>query len=463
MRFKGTTPGKPRHLSLAIFFILACCVTSLARKPIASSSSRLAISSIGPNTGPAAGGTIVTVAGTGFTHSASVAFGGVAASAVIYVSSTELQARAPAHAGGTVSIAVTENPHSELATLINGFTYTEASSTSMSISGISPSQGPASGGTAVTVTGTGFQTGTTVEFGSVQSAGVTVVSSTQITAVSPPESAGTVAVTVTGSNSQSASLPSAFTYSSGPSLSSVSPTSGPVAGGTAVTIMGSGFQSGASVAFGSVGSTAVTVAGSNQITAVSPPESAGTVAVTVTNSGSQSASLPSAFKYTSGPSISSVSPQTGPVTGGTTVTILGSGFQSGASVAFGGLTAGSVKFVSSTEIQAVTPTSPAGTVSVAVANSDSQTGTLPSAFTFFHTVSLAWTGSTSSIAGYNVYRGSTSGGPYARLNSALVSGTSFNDNNVQSGNTYFYVTTAVDNNNVESGDSNQAEAIVPSP
>jgi fibronectin type 3 domain-containing protein len=151
------------------------------------------------------------------------------------------------------------------------------------------------------------------------------------------------------------------------------------------------------------------------------------------------------------------------VTGGTTVTILGSGFQSGTSVAFGGISAASVKFVSSTELQALTPSSPAGTVAVAVANSSTQTAALASAFTFFHTVSLAWAASTSSVSGYNVYRSQISGGPYTRINSNLVSGTSFTDSNVQAGNTYFYVTTAVNSSNVESGYSNQATATIPSP
>lgn len=382
MQFERPGPGKTLHLSLTIFFALACCVRAFGNKPTGSkgrgnSSAPLAISSVAPSSGPTAGGTTVTITGTGFWHSTSVTFGGVAAAAVTYLSTTELQAVTPAHASGTVNVSVAGR-HNQTATFTNGYTYKAAASTALSITGISPSQGPATGGTAVTITGTGFQTGATVAFGSIQSTAVTVASATQINAVSPAESPGTVSMTVRNSNSQSSSLPSAFTY-------------------------------------------------------------------------------------TSGPSISSVSPNSGPVTGGTTVTILGSGFQSGGSVAFGGLTATTIKFVSSTEIQAATPASPAGTVSVTVSNPDAQTGTLASAFAFYHTVSVAWTASKSSIAGYNVYRGSTSGGPYAKINSALVTGTSFSDNNVQAGHTYFYVTTAVNSSNVESAYSNQAEAIVPSP
>lgn len=378
MRIPGPTLGISHYLIFSISVILACVVPSYGKKSVenggASEGASLAISSVGPNTGPTAGGTVVTIDGTGFTHSASVTFGGSASPEVTYASSTELQAMTPAHASGTVSVAVTENPHNQSATLSGGFTY----SSSISVSSISPTQGTTSGGTVVTVNGTGFQTGAAVSFGSVQSSVVTVASSTQVNAMAPAESSGTVAITVTDPNSQSASLPSAFTYTSGPSVSTISPTSGPV-------------------------------------------------------------------------------------TGGTVTTILGSGFQSGASVTFGGVAAASVTFVSSSEIQAVTPSSTAGTVSIVVTNPDSQTGTLGSAFTFFHTVTLSWKASTSTVSGYNVYRSLTSGGPYSQINSSLVPSTTFTDDNVQAGQTYFYVTTAVNSSNVESSYSNQAEVVVPSP
>jgi hypothetical protein len=82
-----------------------------------------------------------------------------------------------------------------------------------------------------------------------------------------------------------------------------------------------------------------------------------------------------------------------------------------------------------------------------------------------HSVSLSWTASTSPNVGYNVYRGTTSGGPYpTKVNSSLVDGTSYVDSTVQAGQTYYYVATAVDkSNNNESTYSNQAQAVIPSP
>lgn len=81
-----------------------------------------------------------------------------------------------------------------------------------------------------------------------------------------------------------------------------------------------------------------------------------------------------------------------------------------------------------------------------------------------HLVDLSWTASTSTVVGYNIYRGTVSGGPYAvKLNPSPVAGTTFTDTTVQAGQAYFYVVTAVDSSGTESVDSNQASATVPTP
>jgi hypothetical protein len=86
----------------------------------------------------------------------------------------------------------------------------------------------------------------------------------------------------------------------------------------------------------------------------------------------------------------------------------------------------------------------------------SGTGTQPS-----HSVNLLWNPSSSSVSGYNIYRGTASGGPYLKLTSAPTSSLAFTDTSVQSGMTYYYVATAVDLNNTESGYSNLATAVIP--
>ena len=80
-----------------------------------------------------------------------------------------------------------------------------------------------------------------------------------------------------------------------------------------------------------------------------------------------------------------------------------------------------------------------------------------------HSVSLHWTASPSTVTGYNVYRGSTSGGPYARVNPVLNAGTSYVDSGVQSGATYYYVSTAVNSGGTESKYSGETQVVIPSP
>ena len=78
-----------------------------------------------------------------------------------------------------------------------------------------------------------------------------------------------------------------------------------------------------------------------------------------------------------------------------------------------------------------------------------------------HTVSLSWTASTSVVSGYNVYRSTTSGTGYTKLNGALVAAVGYTDSTVANGTTYYYVTTAVDASGNESTDSNEAVAVIP--
>jgi hypothetical protein len=81
-----------------------------------------------------------------------------------------------------------------------------------------------------------------------------------------------------------------------------------------------------------------------------------------------------------------------------------------------------------------------------------------------HSVSLGWNTSTSSgVVGYNIYRGTVSGGPYTRINSALDAAPYDTDSSVQAGYTYYYVVTAVDSTGAESGYSNPVQAVIPSP
>jgi hypothetical protein len=76
-------------------------------------------------------------------------------------------------------------------------------------------------------------------------------------------------------------------------------------------------------------------------------------------------------------------------------------------------------------------------------------------------VNLTWSDSSTGLSGFNVYRGATTGGPYAKINPSLTLSTSYTDSSVQSGSTYYYVTTAVDTTGAESSYSNESAATIP--
>jgi len=129
---------------------------------------------------------------------------------------------------------------------------------------------------------------------------------TSITAIAPPHLAGTVDVEVTTPDGTSApSTADQFIFadprSPPPTVTGVTPTTGPVTGGAQVTITGSAFTGATSVAFGTGAATAFTVNGPNSITATSPPGS-GTVDVTVTTpSGTSATSSSDHYTFTGQP------------------------------------------------------------------------------------------------------------------------------------------------------------------
>ncbi|MBW3497584.1 putative Ig domain-containing protein [Janthinobacterium sp. NKUCC08_JDC] len=232
------------------------------------------------------------------------------------------------------------------------------------ITGVTPASGPSTGGTAVTITGTGFTGVTALKFGANNGVAITVVNATTMTATSPAGSAGTVNVTVTASGGTSATgAANQFTYIPAPTVTSISPTAGPTAGGTSVTITGTGFTGATAVTFGATAATGFTVNSATQITATAPSGS-GTVDVRVTTTGGTSAtSAADQFTYVAAPTVTSISPTAGPATGGGTVTITGTGFSGTTAVTFGATSATGFTVNSATQI---TATAPAGTGTVDV-------------------------------------------------------------------------------------------------
>ncbi len=242
------------------------------------------------------------------------------------------------------------------------------------ITSFTPASGPASGGTTVTVNGTGFQAGAVVRFGDAV-APVVSLTGTRIVVKTPARAAGLVSLSVTNPDGKGVQLPQAFTYGDlPPTVTKVSPVSGPAAGGTVVTIDGANFQQGASVSVGALNAKVVSITGSRLMVTM-PAHAPGTVGFTVTNPGAKSVSVAAAFTYKAGgPALTHVLPDSGPIAGGTTVTLVGSGFTSGTTASFGQVKATVLARTAET-LTVRTPPNAAGRASVAVSNQDGLTVT----------------------------------------------------------------------------------------
>ncbi len=552
------------------------------------------LTAVSPSTGLIGGGTSVTLTGTNFQSGATVTFGSNAATGVTVASSTTITATTPAGAAGAVNVTV-NNPVGPGATLTNGFTYANPAPTAISIS---PSSGPSGGGTSVTITGTNFLSGALVTFGSTQVTPSSVTSTT-ITATTPADPlGGAVNVVVTNPDSQTATLwavqqpltnpgfesgtsgwtaggfgtvavidnpaqahsgnnfaqmtvvppntqvdyvallngtseylpvnpgdvinyggwtyrvddnsgdglarwqieitenqtgasyqasnPNNATYGAGwtmqqntytvptgknmvrfwcqisstsgtvtaeancddafftrtvpgggftyivpaPTVISISPTSGPIAGGTSTTITGTNFLTGATVTFGSNAATGVTVLSSTTITATTPAGSPGPVNVVVTNPGGLFGTLTDGFTFVGPPpTIGYIAPVSGTVNGGTSINLHGTNFETGAAVTIGGVPL-NITFVGSTLIQGTTSAHLAGGGDVVVTNVDKQTATLAATLynQGFEQGSTRWvfggsgTGTivNCSSSGCGTINNAHSGTYYAELNAAVA-------------------------------------------
>jgi hypothetical protein len=106
----------------------------------------------------------------------------------------------------------------------------------------------------------------------------------------------------------------------------------------------------------------------------------------------------------------------------------------------------------------LTNSSATGNLTIPTTGTGTTTPTAPSPQVF-----LSWNASSSPVIGYDTYRGSVSGGPYTKLTSSPIAQTSYTDQDVTAGDTYYYVVTSVGTNLVESAFSNEAKATVPTP
>jgi hypothetical protein len=166
------------------------------------------VDSLDVTSGPVAGGTAVSITGTGFDATPTVTFGGESATSVVRVSATNITCVSPAHAAGAVDVVVT-NSDAQTGTKTNGYTYLDPAPTVTSLDVVSGSE---SGGTAVDITGTGFTATPGVTFGGTAATSVVRVSATHVTCVTPAHAPGAVNVVVTNPDTQAATKTNGYTY-----------------------------------------------------------------------------------------------------------------------------------------------------------------------------------------------------------------------------------------------------------
>ncbi len=311
------------------------------------------VTAISPTAGPLAGGTSVTITGTNLAGATAVTFGTTTVTTFTSDTDTQIVLNSPAGSAGPVDVTVTTADGTSATSVGDQFTYVVVVETP-TVTSIDPTQGAPAGGRQVMIVGSGFSGATAVDFGSTPAASFTVVSDTQIKAVSPAGT-GVVDVTVVTPDGTSATS-SADQFSYAGVVSVVTPSQGPAAGGTQVTIWGANFSGATAVNFGNTAAASFTVVSDNEVTATSPAGS-GVVDVTVVTAGGTSAtSSGDQFSYVTvaAPAVTSLNPSSGLAVGGTLVTITGTGFTGATVVDFGG-NAAAFTVVSDTEITATSP------------------------------------------------------------------------------------------------------------
>ena len=316
------------------------------------------LTSLNPSTGSTLGGNGVVLTGTDFNTATDVNFGAsdlkACPSSPCFTIDSNTQitvSGVPAHAAGPVSVDVVTAGGT---TGTQNYTYAALPT----VTAVSPPAGPAGvAANSVTLTGTAFEvpgtfTASDVFFGALDitlspcpgtptGPCFTVVSATQITVEDVPgQGAGTVDITVKTPLGTSAVAPpgDTFAWAPVPTVTNVSPNAGATSGGTTVVLTGTGFESGSNFSTTAVmiGSTpcAITscyvVNSATQITiAGTPPGAAGMPEITVTTVGGTSALNPphDVFTYVAAfPTVTSVSPSSGSLSGGAILTVTGSNF-----------------------------------------------------------------------------------------------------------------------------------------
>ena len=346
------------------------------------------LDTVTPAFGAAGGGTTLTIKGTNFTPEMAISLGNKDITAqdhaLTFVDSETMTFETPPADGGTDAGIIISNPNG-VAFRLAVFFYVPAPL----VLSVTPDTGKPTGGILVTIVGRGFTSfnagPVTVAFAGVPATDVVVENDVKLTCINPI-GLGPANVEVTNANGVGL-LKAGFRYFPPPSVGLVTPLGGTSLGGTSITVIGTGFDNNspgpATVTIGASAAVNVVIVDDGTITCDTPPGAPGLVPVSVSNANGAGAKA-DAFTYFELPTVTAVSPGNGSYSGGTPMTVTGSGFAANLPgtniVMVGGAPATSVTVVNDVTITCVTPTTTSvGPVDISVTN-DNGTGTLAAAF-----------------------------------------------------------------------------------
>ena len=347
----------------------------------------LQLTGLSPASSPLAGGVAVTLTGQAFTGATEVRFGATPGTALSVASGTQLTVTVPAAAtAGAVDVTIVTPKQSR--TFKRAFTYYDAAG-AFAVLGVFPRLGVP--GQQVTVTGQGLDAaGLTVTLGGEPAAVVgTPTFSEAVVTVPARGAAPRVSDVAANDTTSTQTLAAAFTWRV--ALGSITPTSGPQAGGAAAAVVGLRLPPDARVWLGALEASGVTVTGESMAALTTPRGAGGAASDVVVREAADpenEAVLPGAYTFLETLQVGRVQPDRGAIAGNTLVTVLGAGFGDSTVVTFGTLRAKDVKVIDSHTLTCRTPRGTVGTVDVRV-DRLTENDVLPGGFSYFDPRSIS--------------------------------------------------------------------------
>lgn len=348
----------------------------------------LSLNSLVPNRGEVGGGYEVRVIGAGFTEGLIVAIGGQDCLALTIEGPNHARCTVPNGVPGPATVSLTRPSDGQRVEAEEAFTYYQP----VEITALRPARAPLRGGVAVRIEGTGLIDGSRVTIGERRADNVVAAEDGSLSVVVPAGEPGPADVEVVNFNGQH-TLSGGLFYYEEISIDAIDPPVGPVDGGLRAELRGQGLTRDSRVFFGERGAEVQSADERRTRLEIAVPRGAGPGAVDVTvENDNGSLVVPSGFVYYDpaavGFSVAGIAPASGPVEGGNTVFVAGSGFTATTEVTFGGR-AVACETLDAFRLSCTAPPGDVATVDVQI--SDAATGgnaLLADGYTWFQTLEI---------------------------------------------------------------------------